>query len=216
MLKPYSELRKIDVMPFCETKKGKDDNNRQIDIPYLNWAKCADLLHDNGAEKVYYTPRRTEAGSYLFESREVANKDGRKTGCYFVSVHVVIDEMEFDMDTPLMNGSLVVYDDTLNQLRISNAQARAFVKGVAIHTGLGFDLWIKHGDDDTRQVSEDLSIHSIYAIKKRIEELVTVKLQVGVSQKDMLAELGISQKQFDAIMKYPEQLAAFEKKLKAL
>ena len=216
MLKPYDEMRKIDVLPYCEKKKGKDDNGRMIEIPYLNWAKCVDLLHENGAEKAYFVPQRSENGGFLFESKEVANKDGRKTGCYFVSVMIVIDDQEYYMDTPLMNGSLVVYDDTLNQLRIANAHARAFVKGVAIHTGLGFDLWVKHGDDDTSAATDDLSIHSIFAIKKRVEELITVKIQNGMTQKDILAGLGLSQKQFDGLMKSFDSIAGFEKALKKL
>ena len=47
MLKPYGELRKVDVKPFCEEREG---------MTYLNWAKCIDLLHENGAEKVYWVP----------------------------------------------------------------------------------------------------------------------------------------------------------------
>ena len=43
-LKSYSEMRKIDVKPFCEKRDG---------IDYLNWAMCIKLLHDNGAEHVY-------------------------------------------------------------------------------------------------------------------------------------------------------------------
>ena len=209
-------MRKIDVLPYCEKKKGKDDNGRMIEIPYLNWAKCVDLLHENGAEKAYFVPQRSENGGFLFESKEVANKDGRKTGCYFVSVMIVNHDQEYYMDTPLMNGSLVVYDDTLNQLRIANAHARAFVKGVAIHTGLGFDLWVKHGDDDTSAATDDLSIHSIFAIKKRVEELITVKIQNGMTQKDILAGLGLSQKQFDGLMKSFDSIAGFEKALKKL
>ena len=216
MLKPYDEMRKIDVLPYCEKKKGKDDNGRMIEIPYLNWAKCVDLLHENGAEKAYFVPQRSENGGFLFESKEVANKDGRKTGCYFVSVMIVIDDQQYCMDTPLMNGNLVVYDDTLNQLRIANAHARAFVKGVAIHTGLGFDLWVILGDDDTSATVDDPSFHSIFAIKKRVEELITIKIQNGMTQKDILAGIGLSQKQFDTMMKYFDQIAAFEKALKKL
>ena len=52
MLKKFDELYKIDVMPYCDLKDGKDDKGKQIKIPYLNWAKCVTLLHDNGAERV--------------------------------------------------------------------------------------------------------------------------------------------------------------------
>lgn len=148
MLKPYNELVQVDVLPRCDYREAKDERGQKVKVPYLNWAVCKSMLHENGAETVYYTPLKTPEGSYLFGSREVANKDGRKTGCWFVSVEVHIDDLTFTMDMPLLNGSLVVYEDTLNQARISNAHARAFVKGVAIHTGLGFKLWMNEKDTD--------------------------------------------------------------------
>ena len=46
-LKSYEDLRKIDVTPYTEERdKAK----------YLNWAKCIDLLHKNGAEQAYFVP----------------------------------------------------------------------------------------------------------------------------------------------------------------
>ena len=215
MLKPYSELRRIDVSPFCDTRKAKDDNNKVIDVAYLNWAKCVDLLHENGAEVVYFTPLRNDEGSFLFSSREVANKDGKKTGCYFVAVEIVIDDLKFRMDAPLMNGTYVVYDETLNQLRIANAHARAFVKGVAIRTGLGFDLWVKGNEEDAAP-KDDLSIHSVLAIKRRVEETLTAKLQRGMSEGDICSSLNISQKQLKALLSYYESLFSFEQALNRL
>ena len=146
-LLPFEELIKVDVRPFCETRKAKDDNGNMVDIPYLNWAKCVKLLHENGAKDVWFTPRVCpETKTYLWPQADVTTRKGYKTQCWFVSVEIHIDELVFNMDTPLLNGALVVYEDTLNQLRISNAQARAFVKGVALRTGLGFDLWAESGD----------------------------------------------------------------------
>lgn len=214
MLKPYSELVKIDVLPFCEHRKAKDDNGKPIDVPYLNWAKCVELLHENGAETVYFTPLKAPDGGYLFTSKTVQDKNGRTTGCYFVSVEIHVDDMTFTMDMPLMNGSLVVYDDTLNQLRISNCHARAFVKGVAIRTGLGFSLWA--GDKDTDPGDDDLSRHNILAIKQRIELLLTAKLQSGLSMDDIYAHLGVSQKQFDKIWASFQNIQVLESGLKKL
>jgi len=214
MLKPYNELVKIDVMPHCDKRKAKDDNGRQIEVPYLNWAMCKKLLHDNGAESVYYTPLKDAGGSYVFRSLDVQNKDGRKTGCYFVSVGICIDDKSFQMDMPLLNGSLVVYEDTINQLRIANCHARAFVKGVAIHTGLGFSLWAQ--DQDTDTALDDLSGHNIFAIKQRVEQLVTAKLSNGVDMRDMLSVLNISEKQFSAVMKSFDNINWLESHIRAL
>ena len=47
------------------------------------------------------------------------------------------------MQTPVMNGANPVKDNSMSQQRAWNSMCRAFVKCVAIHTGLGFDLWLK-------------------------------------------------------------------------
>ena len=60
---------------------------------------------------------------------------------------------------------------------------------------------IETGDDLDAHASDDLSGHSIYKIKERIGKLITEKMQNGLDMKDMLSDLGISQKQFDQIMK---------------
>ncbi len=210
-LKPFSELVKLDVLPFCDKREAKDDKGKKIEVPYLNWAKCVELLHENGAEVVYFVPLKDANGSYLFTSREVENKDGRKTGCYFVSVEIHIDDLVFTMDAPLMNGSLVVWDDTLNQLRIANCHARAFVKGVAIRTGLGFKLWSE--DKDTDSAPDDLSIHNIMTIKQRVEQLLTYKMQQGVDMEEIYSYLGINKKRFETIMSSFNDIRVLEKKL---
>jgi hypothetical protein len=216
MLKKFDELYKIDVMPFCDLKDGKDDKGKPIKIPYLNWAKCVTLLHENGAETVYFTPVKNAEGGYLFSSREVHNKDGRTTGCYFVSVEVHIDDLVFTQDLPLLNGNLVVYDDTLNQLRISNAHARAFVKGVAIRTGLGFSLWAED-DEGEKAMSEDLSIHNILKIKQRIEQRFTELMKRGMSQAEICEKCKLKEKDVGAILgKYMNGIIYLEDALKKL
>jgi hypothetical protein len=214
-LKPYSELVQVNVTKYCDTRKAKDDSGKQIDVPYLNWAKCIELLHEHGAEVVYYTPIKNESGSYVFAHYEAANKDGRKTGCYFVSVLIHIDDKSYQFDMPLMNGALVVYEDTLNQLRISNAHARAFVKGVAIHTGLGFHLW--SGERDTDVGADDLSIHNILSIKERTEKLIThVMTKREISENELCAIIGINEKQLKTVMNSFQSIKTLEEKLKYL
>ena len=216
MLKKFDELYKIDVMPYCDFKDGKDDKGKPIKIPYLNWAQCKMLLFEHGAEKVTYTPLMNEKGSFLFSSKEVQNKDGRTTGCYFVAVEVHIDDLVFVQYLPLMNGNIVVYDDTLNQLRIANAQARAFVKGVAIHTGLGFSLWTKDYEGEKAE-SEDLSVHNLWKIKQRIEQRFTELMKRGMTQTEICDKCGLKEKDVGAILgKYVNGIAYLEEALKKL
>ena len=136
MLKSYEELRAIDVKPFCEERDG---------LTYLNWAKCIELLHDNGAEKVYFEPIPDEKTGSSLRMTEVAFEDSKHNTnrVYETRIKVVIDDLEFIMQTPVMNGSNPVKDNSMNQNRVWTSMCRAFVKGVAIHTGLGFSLWLK-------------------------------------------------------------------------
>jgi hypothetical protein len=166
-------------------------------------------LHDNGAEAVRYEPVKAPNGSYVHCHYETQNKDGRKTGCYFVEVNVIIDKAEFTMAYPLMNGSLVIYDDTLNQLRIDNAHKRAFVKAVAIVTGLGFSLW--SDEKDTDKTPDDLSIHSASAIKERVERLLTgVMKRTGMTQAELCAAIGCSERTLTNTIKALDNVQGIE------
>lgn len=210
-LKPFTELVKIDVKPHCDWRDAKDEKGSVVKVPYLSWAKCAKLLHENGAESVYYDPVVCPAtNSYLWPQAQVTTSKGRTTGCWFVRVCVHIDDASYTYDMPLLNGSLVVYEDTLNQLRINNALARAFVKCVAIRTGLGFDLWAEGDADDGE---DDLSRHNIFSIKERIERAITAKEKSGMTHDDLLAACGLNAKQLVKIMGYFDTIAALERKV---
>ena len=214
MLKSFNELGKLDVRPFCDVRDAKDENGKVIKVPYLSWARCVKLLHENGAETVWYAPVECpETKTYLWPQAKVVTSKGRETDCLFVRVLIHIDDTEYTYDTPLLNGSLVVYSDTLNQLRINNAMARAFVKGVAVRTGLGFDLWAEGDSDDGE---DDLSRHSIWAVKERIERLITTKERNGLDHRDLLSGLGINDKQLQKLMSYFASLDNLEKAVSKL
>lgn len=136
MLKSYEEMRKIDVRPYCEEREGK---------LYLNWAKCVELLHENGAEKAYFVPiPDPKTGSSLRMTDVVfTDKSNNTNRCYETLIEVVIDDNVYRMQSPVMNGSNPVKDNSMPQQRVWNSMCRSFVKCVAIHTGLGFNLWLK-------------------------------------------------------------------------
>ena len=157
MLKSFEELRKIDVLPYCDMREAKDDKGRKIEVPYLNWAKCIDLLHEHGAKKVYFTPLTNANGSSLFMS-DIAfakDSDSAPNRCYEVAIEIVIDDEKFVVRGPVMNGSNAVRDNSMSQQRVWNSQTRTFVKGVAIHTGLGFDLWCKSEEKETNAIPQE-------------------------------------------------------------
>jgi len=170
-LPPFEKLIEIEV-----------PTEKRDKIDYLNWAKCVELLHENGAKVVWFEPICNENGSSLFMSNQVfTDNKGNTNRCYEVKVHIKIDDLEFDMNHPLMNGANPVKDNSLSQQRVWNAQTRAFVKGVAIRTGLGFKLWIK----DDSSAEEDLSKHSISKIRQRVLEKMTSLMKSGLSKDDV-------------------------------
>ena len=140
MIKPYEEMRKIDVTKYAEPRDG---------FLYLNWAKCIDLLHANGAEVVYFEPIPDEkTGSSLrMTETEFKDKSGNINRCYETRIKVVIDDKTYFMQTPVMNGTNPVKDNSMNQNRVWTSMCRAFVKCVAINTGLGFSLWLNEETD---------------------------------------------------------------------
>lgn len=217
MLKSFAELRKIDVLPYCETRDAKDENGRKIQVPYLNWAKCKDLLHENGAEVVYFEPLVNENGSTLFMTDvPFTDSKGNKNRCFEVRVKIVIDDLEFTQNYPLLNGVYVVREDTINQLRLSNAQARAFVKGVAIRTGLGFGLWVTNDETTQKNGEEDLYFHNILKIRERMERLITAKMDSGLTIQQICEQLRIDEDQFNVYMKQYAILDRLEKAIRKL
>ena len=191
MLKPYSELVKVDVKPLCEKRKAKDDKGKEIEVLYLNWAMCKKLLHENGAENVWFEPCTNANGSSLFMSDQVfKDSKGNTNRCYEVRVKIVIDDLVFEAQYPLMNGSNPVKDNSLTQQRVWNAQTRAFVKGVAIRTGLGFDLWLKDDADDGG-ADEDLSKHNIFAIRERMQQQCTALVKKGLTTAEIAQNVGM-------------------------
>ena len=206
-IKSYAEMRKVDVTPYLEKRDGND---------YLNWARCKELLHANGAEKVYFEPCVNEHGSSLFMSDVTfTDSKGNTNRCYEVRVKITIDDETFEAQYPLMNGSNPVKDNSMSQQRVWNAQTRAFVKGVAMRTGLGFELWLKNMDEiDTE---EDLTKHSIHAIKERVQQEYTMALRrKKLSVRDIAEGVGRTEDEVKVIFTFFDQIDRFEQKLRNL
>ncbi len=207
MLKSFNEMRKIDVSPYVEQRDGVD---------YLNWARCKQLLHDNGAEVVYFEPCTNENGSSLFMSEEVfTDSKGNTNRCYEVRVKITIDELTFEAQFPLMNGSNPVKDNSMSQQRVWNSQTRAFVKGVAMRTGLGFDLWLK--DIESVSTEDDLSKHHIFAIKERFQQEYTKVLRdKHLTTREIAERCAMGEDEVKVLFTFFDQLDRFEKKLLSL
>lgn len=166
MLKPYEELRKIDVTPFCEDRDG---------AKYLPYNKCIDLLHENGAETVYFLPvPNPKNGSSLYESETVfEDKNGVTNRCYETKIEIHIDDKVYYMQSPVMNGANPVKDNSMSQQRVWNSMTRSFVKAVAMYTGLGFGLWLDEEADERKAQKEADVYHDILKVQERVFETLT-------------------------------------------
>jgi hypothetical protein len=206
MIKSYDDLRKIDVSKWTDKRDGAD---------YLNWAKVIDLLHENGAEKVFFEPVVNENGSSLYmTTQEYKDSKGNTNRVYETAVKITIDDLEFIQRGPVMNGSNPVKDNSMSQQRLWNCQTRLFVKGVAIRTGLGFDLWLKEEfKNEKDNWEDDLSRHDIFKIKERCQEIYTKKMKEGLTTKDIADKLHKTEDEVKAIFSYFDTLSNFEKEL---
>jgi len=210
MIKTYPEMRKIDVRPFCDIcKEGKEE------IPYLSYTKCIDLLHQNGAEKVYFSPiRSNDTGSSLISCGMIfEDSGGKKNSVYETAVHIVIDDLEFDFQGPVMNGANPVKDNSMSQQRLWNSQCRLFVKGVAIHTGLGFDLWLDNEEKEQVVQKQEDVFHDIMKVRERVLQEFTVLNKKGYTKGEIAEMIGTDEDDLDMKFKMYVSLANMEKKL---
>lgn len=205
IIKDFNKMRGIDVTPYL---KKRDD------AEYLNWAVVKDLLHKNGAKKVYFTPLTNANGSSLFMSDQVfTDKDGKTNRCYETRIKIVVDDMEFEMQSPVMNGANPVKDNSMTQQRVWNSMCRSFVKGVAIHIGLGFDLWCKIEAKESEDNTEDLSKHNILKVAERVKEKLTAIMQGGLTLEEIAEKLEITSDELKAYLSYFNTLNRLEKAL---
>ncbi len=207
MIKGFNELRNVDVTPYVKQRDGAD---------YLPWATVVDLLHENGAEKVFFAPVYNEDGSSLFMSKQTfTDSKGNTNRCYEVRITITVDDDSFVYSYPLLNGINPVKDNSLNQNVVFKAMARAFVKAIAIRYGLGFSLWSKDEIDDTKE--NDLYQHSLFAVKERFQQEYTkVLVNEQMSAKEIAEKCDMSVDEVKDLWTFFDRLDRFEKKLLAI
>ena len=183
MLKPWKEMFDLDISQYVKKRDGAED---------LPWSSCLMRLYENGAERVMIIPQTTDSGSSLFMSEQnFTDKNGLTNRCYEVMVEVRIDDKKYIINYPVMNGINPVRDKTMNQNAVHKAQMRAFVKCVAINTGLGFKLWMDESDLETD--SDDLSKHNIFAIRERMQIAYTTLMKKGMTTREVAQAMGTSE-----------------------
>ena len=206
MLKSWNEMRSLDISKYVKQRDKAD---------YLPWASCMTLLYENGAEKVLLETLTDVNGSSLFMSNEVfTDKNGATNRCYEVRIRVIIDDKVYPFSYPVMNGIVPVRDNLMNQNAVHKAQMRAFVKCVAINTGLGFNLWMD--DADIENDTDDLSKHNLFAIKERMQQSYTRAIKKGMSTGDIAKAVNKTEDEVRLLFTYFDALNRFEQELNGL
>ena len=205
-IKSWNEMRKLDISKYVKNRNKAD---------YLPWAECLTLLYEHGAEEVRFEALVDANGSSLFMSEETfTDKAKGNNRCYEVRVKVTIDGKIYTMSYPVLNGIIAVREGSMDQNAVHKAQMRAFVKCVAINTGLGFNLWMD--DADIEMDHDDLSQHNLFAIKERMQQSYTRAIKKGMSTKDIAQAVNKTEDEVRLLFTYFDQLNRFEQELNAL
>ena len=172
MLKPYDELRKVDISKHVKERDG---------MKYLPYNECIALLHENGAEEAYFiSVPNPKNGTSVYETDTVfTDKNGNINRCYETRIEIHIDGKVYYMQSPVMNGATPVKDNSMSQQRVWNSMTRSFVKAVAIYTGLGFSLWLEEEENERKIQQEADYYHDINKVKDRVFETVTAIQKKG-------------------------------------
>lgn len=205
-LPSFEELKKVDLTEYIKKRDGAE---------YINWAVIVDLLHQYGAKVVYFEPVINDNGSSLFMTDQVfTDSKGNTNRVYETAVRIVIDDLDFIQRGPVTNGANPVKDNSMTQQRLWNCQTRLFVKGVAIRTGLGFNLWSRLEVEDEKQSFEvDINTHDISKIKERVQIEYTKLMKKGMSVKEIADKLNKTEDEVKALFSYYDTLNTFEKDL---
>ncbi|MBQ8768839.1 MAG: DUF1071 domain-containing protein [Oscillospiraceae bacterium] len=203
MLKPFIELYNLDVKDHIKERvvTGK------VTTEYIPWMDVVVLLHKNGAESVKYGNIYAEDGHSLFM------KGGK---CPEVHVFVEIDGDRREASYPVIKGSFAIKPDNMDQLQVSNATQRAFVKCVATNWGLGLKVWQKEELEAEKNAPKDLSEHSIFAIRDRLNQLASSRYQMGYSTEELCKKIGVTVDIFTAVKSYFPIIDQIEEGLKAI
>lgn len=147
----------------------------------------------------------------VVESRALnAGGEDNGKGGQFVRIESVYRFV--NMDNPSEFVEVSAFGDGVDSLDKAPGKATTYADKYALMKAYK----VETGDDTDRTASDDLAGHDIWKIKQRVELLLTEKMKAGASQSEIIQQLRLSQKQFDACMNAFQNVATFEARLKKL
>lgn len=215
MLKSFNELYALDLSGYTEIR---EENGKYFS--YLPWNKALVLLHEHGAERVEFVPLYNKDGHSVFvlEDGKGLPSDGGKRAhdpmAPEVHVRVVIDDCVGEFSYPLINGKEVITMGKMNQQLVNSARQRAFVKGVAIMTGLGLSLWEK--EDSEPKSNGDIYMHDAGKLHQRIGEAYAKAMSKVGDERELERRTGYKAKLYGNLFQYLEKARDMEEALRHL
>ena len=147
--------------------------------------------------------------------------DGQKVAVVDINLYIKQDG-EWSDAIPGTGGSMLVANEKSGLHTSDEAFKMAYTDalGVAMKSlGLAADVYFSADagfSEPTKYDTDDLASHSALAVGKRIEQLVTAKINNGMEYSDILSALNLNDKQFKTLMSYPQKLVNFEAAVRAL
>ena len=211
--KTWTELYEMDISADLDTNTTQKDKNGNH-LKYLSWNKCLYLLHKHGAEDVRFEPiYNSENGHSVFTFQHAAMIEKMDSKRVFdpyapeVHVRVIVDDKQGEYSYPLINGIEVIPMGKVNQQLVNSARQRAFVKGVAILTGLGLKLWEK--EDSEEKEKEKSYIDSIM-------ELYAIAVKKCGDESSLAKKINLSGSQLKSVMNTLKYIPSFERNLRGI
>lgn len=209
MLKGFNDLLKLDISDKISRKPTfRYDKTQNKTVPtgnyldYISWVNALILLYENGAESVEYGNIYNKDGHSLFLC------DGKVPE---VHVFVSIDGKRYEMTYPVIDGSSDIKMEKIVQSDVHNASQRAFVKCVAVNTGLGLSLWVKEETDKPLKIDE--SVHNIMICLARVQRKYGEAVSKLGTERDLNNALQVNPKQLKLIFSSANSLRVLEEKL---
>lgn len=145
----------------------------------------------------------------IVDSRTLATKNyyGEKES-QFVRIEAVYRFV--NMEDPKEFVDVNAFGDGVDSLDKAPGKATTYADKYALMKAYK----VETGEDTDCGASDDLLGHDIWKIKQRVEQIITAKLQSGLSQDEIIARAGLNRKQFDACMNAFQNVAALEAKMK--
>ena len=123
---------------------------------------------------------------------------------------------------------LTIYDaESTDKIEFSSPMVESEVKGATKIQNLGavetyqrrylymtaFEIVETDAND---RLTQDDSLHNIFAIKGRVEKLITEKIAGGLTKDEIFKQLGLNEKSFENYMKMYERLNKLEQAIKKI